>query len=352
MAESTRENFICGCCMDLMVDATTLTCGHSFCRACLARWWSTQRKTICLTCRQPWQGHPQVNTALRNAIENLYADEMHAKRETLTSDSETTRVLREFEQNSRPTRPNRPPSGFHFEANVNGNGNGGKLCLLIAGLIVLWLFSSESEGSAWSESKPHVYNWNTDEVVLWMKQIGDWTEPYIETFRNESINGKLLLRLTDDDLRELGVMRGWHRSTILDELSKLQNKKDEEQPNDLWEFKDRHPKLSMWTIVCLHNFPRAYFLYSYTFHYDEVYIPFLHSIASKDTGDDKNVTDTQLIADFWFKVLVVPYYLIGVFAWNWIDVTPLNALLIVAYAACRTISHATSLRRTLNRLRW
>ena len=131
---------------------------------------------------------------------------MRAKRETLTSDSETTRVLREFEQNSRPTRPNRPQSGFHFEANVNGNGNGGKLCLLIAGLIVsenkeiisyilflrtpkvLWLFSSESEqegGSAWSESKPHVYNWNTEEVVLWMKKIGDWTEPYIETFRNE-----------------------------------------------------------------------------------------------------------------------------------------------------------------------
>lgn len=43
--------------------------------------------------------------------------------------------------------------------------------------------------------------------------------------------------MTDDDLRELGVMREFHWSTILDELSKLQNKKDEEQPKDLWEFK-------------------------------------------------------------------------------------------------------------------
>lgn len=50
--EMLEEEFVCGVCCDLMVIPTTLNCGHSFCRHCLARWFDVGKKTECPICRK------------------------------------------------------------------------------------------------------------------------------------------------------------------------------------------------------------------------------------------------------------------------------------------------------------
>lgn len=60
-----EKDFHCSCCYELMVDPTTLNCGHSFCRFCLAQWWHSSKKTTCPECRQSWLGFPKINIILR-----------------------------------------------------------------------------------------------------------------------------------------------------------------------------------------------------------------------------------------------------------------------------------------------
>jgi len=62
---SVSEDFLCGCCFDLMVQPTTLTCGHSFCRLCIANWYLSSQKTECPQCRSEWTGNPQINITLK-----------------------------------------------------------------------------------------------------------------------------------------------------------------------------------------------------------------------------------------------------------------------------------------------
>lgn len=61
----TEYEFSCHCCYDILVNPTTLTCGHNFCRHCLAQWWESSHKNECPECREKWEGFPKVNILLR-----------------------------------------------------------------------------------------------------------------------------------------------------------------------------------------------------------------------------------------------------------------------------------------------
>lgn len=63
----SEQEFSCHCCYDILVNPTTLTCGHNFCRHCLALWWESSYKTECPECREKWDGFPKVNILLRYA---------------------------------------------------------------------------------------------------------------------------------------------------------------------------------------------------------------------------------------------------------------------------------------------
>lgn len=58
----------CHCCYDILVNPTTLTCGHNFCRHCLALWWESSHKNECPECREKWEGFPKINILLRYAF--------------------------------------------------------------------------------------------------------------------------------------------------------------------------------------------------------------------------------------------------------------------------------------------
>ena len=50
--EELDKQFQCGVCYELMVLPTSLNCGHSFCRHCLAWWYDSSRQMECPACRQ------------------------------------------------------------------------------------------------------------------------------------------------------------------------------------------------------------------------------------------------------------------------------------------------------------
>lgn len=52
LLDELYEEFVCGVCCELMVLPTTLNCGHSFCRHCLAHWFRVGEKAECPSCRQ------------------------------------------------------------------------------------------------------------------------------------------------------------------------------------------------------------------------------------------------------------------------------------------------------------
>lgn len=90
------SEFSCNCCYDILVNPTTLNCGHSFCRHCLALWWVSSKKTECPECRDKWEGFPKVNILLRDVIEKLFPDTIKEKYEDLEQNTEIARALQAF----------------------------------------------------------------------------------------------------------------------------------------------------------------------------------------------------------------------------------------------------------------
>lgn len=71
----SEQEFSCHCCYDILLNPTTLTCGHNFCRHCLALWWESAYKNECPECREKWEGFPKVNILLRYAFHSLAISE-------------------------------------------------------------------------------------------------------------------------------------------------------------------------------------------------------------------------------------------------------------------------------------
>ena len=62
---SLDDEFTCGICFELMVLPTSLNCGHSFCRPCLASWVVSSHRIECPSCRQKFYGYHNLNFVIR-----------------------------------------------------------------------------------------------------------------------------------------------------------------------------------------------------------------------------------------------------------------------------------------------
>ena len=85
--DGADEDFTCSCCYEILLDPTTLACGHTFCRYCLANWWNTSRKAECLQCRRPFHEFPNVNFTLRfvykDGLVNIVANSLKIQQSAL-----------------------------------------------------------------------------------------------------------------------------------------------------------------------------------------------------------------------------------------------------------------------------
>ncbi|CAO2634059.1 Tripartite motif-containing protein 43B [Lemmus lemmus] len=56
LSHTFAEELICFICLSYLTDPVTISCGHSFCRACLhLSWEDSQLPVHCPTCREPSQ---------------------------------------------------------------------------------------------------------------------------------------------------------------------------------------------------------------------------------------------------------------------------------------------------------
>nr|KAF6439853.1 bifunctional apoptosis regulator [Rousettus aegyptiacus] len=105
------SEFSCHCCYDILVNPTTLNCGHSFCRHCLALWWASSKKTECPECREKWEGFPKVNILLRDAIEKLFPDAIRMRFEDIQQNNDIVQSLAAFQKYGNDQIPLAPNTG-------------------------------------------------------------------------------------------------------------------------------------------------------------------------------------------------------------------------------------------------
>ncbi|KAM9788582.1 connector enhancer of kinase suppressor of ras 2-like [Neosynchiropus ocellatus] len=66
-----------------------------------------------------------------------------------------------------------------------------------------------------------VSKWSSGQVVDWMKGLDDCLQQYIKTFEREKVEGDQLLRITHQELEDLGVSRIGHQELILEAVDLL-----------------------------------------------------------------------------------------------------------------------------------
>ncbi|XP_015903763.1 mitogen-activated protein kinase kinase kinase 20 isoform X2 [Parasteatoda tepidariorum] len=73
-----------------------------------------------------------------------------------------------------------------------------------------------------------INTWTSEDVCLWIKQLGLETDSkdldqYADLFLEQQINGRRLILMTSEDLKDIGVSTVGHRIHLMDEISKLKN---------------------------------------------------------------------------------------------------------------------------------
>uniref|UniRef100_A0A8C2RV84 Bifunctional apoptosis regulator n=1 Tax=Capra hircus TaxID=9925 RepID=A0A8C2RV84_CAPHI len=324
------NEFSCHCCYDILVNPTTLNCGHSFCRHCLALWWASSKKTECPECREKWEGFPKVNILLRDAVEKLFPDAIRMRFEDIQQNNDIVQSLARLSPPAAHSRIRKLASLLFLCSKV----------LVAFPQVVLLVYHWSSR-----ESERHllvhkaVARWTAEEVVLWLEQLGPWASLYRDRFLSERVNGRLLLTLTEEEFSKAPytIESSSHRRAILMELERVKAL-GVKPPQNLWEYKAVNPGRSLFLLYALKSSPRLGLLYLYLFDYTDTFLPFIHTICPLQ--EDVLVifcvcfyvfTRVLLLKDlreptwkqwreFLIKYSFLPYQLIAEFAWDWLEV--------------------------------
>ncbi|XP_076004355.1 bifunctional apoptosis regulator-like isoform X2 [Genypterus blacodes] len=292
-ATLSEQEFSCHCCYDILVDPTTLTCGHNFCRHCLASWWESSHKTECPECREKWEGFPKINILLRDAIDKLFSEVVQRRRAEMEANPITSRSLLAFQRYGdhmgRSKTNQRKGAGFFFSGVLFALS-----CVAVMLLVYHWS-SGVVEESDLLISKP-VSRWTTEEVVSWLEQLGPWAKHYREQFQQENVNGRLLLMLGDEELSKLpyNIENQAHRRAVLAELDRVKTL-GVKLPQNLWEYKAINGGKSLFLLYALKSSPRLTLFYLYLFDYSETFLPFLHTCCPAVTHADQPATENGFL---------------------------------------------------------
>ncbi|XP_033105064.1 bifunctional apoptosis regulator-like isoform X1 [Anneissia japonica] len=324
------RDFTCACCSDLMISPTTLNCGHSFCRLCIAQWWKTSGTCTCLLCRQEWTGFPNVNYILRSTIEKACSERYHEKA-ALLEIKENTDLLKEFEEFGRRQKEKRSQSNHRPQDFWCGTF---LTLVLIYVVYILWNWRSSDQDLL--VHKP-VGKWSPVDVASWVSGLGEWAHSqYSQVFLDNAIDGKLLMTLSEEDLesKPISIENNLHRRAILQSVETLRLI-GTKRPTDFWEYKALNPGLSLLLVYAMKDYPRVTLAYLYLFEYDDVFLPFLNttcpqpqSMQSFASNTLPSVSNTQFLK-FTFVAIVMPYYLTARFAWEWMAINSWTSLCVI-----------------------
>ncbi|KAB1263723.1 Bifunctional apoptosis regulator [Camelus dromedarius] len=316
------NEFSCHCCYDILVNPTTLNCGHSFCRHCLALWWVSSKKTECPECREKWEGFPKVNILLRDAIEKLFPDAIKMRFEDIQQNNDIVQSLAAFQKYGNDQIPIAPNAGRAHQQRGGGFFSGVLTALTgVAVVLLVYHWSSRESEHDLLVHKP-VTKWTAEEVVLWLEQLGPWASLYRD---------RLLLTLTEEEFSRAPytIENSSHRRAILMELERVKAL-GVKPPQNLWEYKAVNPGRSLFLLYALKSSPRLGLLYLYLFDYTDTFLPFIHTICPlQEDGSGEDIL-TKLLdlreptwkqwREFLVKYSFLPYQLMAEFAWDWLEV--------------------------------
>lgn len=352
------SKFSCHCCYDILLNPTTLNCGHSFCRHCLALWWVSSKKTECPECRAKWEGFPKVNILLRDAIETLFPDIIKEKNDEILQNIDIAQSLQAFHKYGNDQVQAAPN---HGRDNLQRGGGffSGVLTALTAVAVVLLVYhwsSRESEHDLLVH-KP-VEKWTPEEVILWLEQLGPWASFYTERFLAERVNGRLLLTLAEEEFLKVpySIENNSHRKAILMELERVKTL-GVKPPQNLWEYKAVNPGKSLFLLYALKSSPRLSMLYLYLFDYTETFLPFIHTTCPTEAEEEDLVSIFLDLQDptwkqwreFLVKYSFLPYQLIAEFAWDWLEVHYWTSRFIIVNAMLLSVLELFSFWRLWSR---
>uniref|UniRef100_A0A287B4W6 Bifunctional apoptosis regulator n=1 Tax=Sus scrofa TaxID=9823 RepID=A0A287B4W6_PIG len=316
------SEFSCHCCYDILVNPTTLNCGHSFCRHCLALWWASSKKTECPECRDKWEGFPKVNILLRDAIEKLFPDAIRMRVEDIQQNNDIIQSLAAFQKYGSDQIPFAPHTGRAPQQRGGGFFSGVLTALTGVAVVLLVYHWSSKESEHDLLVHKAVARWTAEEVVLWLEQLGPWASLYRD---------RLLLTLTEEDFSRApySIENSIHRRAILMELEQVKAL-GVKPPQNLWEYKAVNPGRSLFLLYALKSSPRLGLLYLYLFDYTDTFLPFIHTICPLQEGGSSEDIITRLLdlreptwkqwREFLVKYSFLPYQLIAEFAWDWLEV--------------------------------
>ncbi|XP_053338469.1 bifunctional apoptosis regulator-like [Clarias gariepinus] len=321
----------CLCCYDVLLDPTTLSCGHSFCRHCLAMWVQSSRETRCPTCRSIWHSFPKINISFRDLVEKHFQADVTRRRRSVMADPRVTRSLQVLKQAESVIRCRVAPPLVRWYPWLGPGGffSGVLITLTLTAVVFLVYHWSAGDPKVERLVKKPLGAWTTDEVALWMENLGTWTSPYRDVFIREQLNGRLLNAFGEQDFLKppYRIENELHRRALLKEVLHLQEL-GFKRPQNLWEYKAVNGGKTLLLLYTMTDSPRLTILYMFFFNYYDSFLPFIHTScpsAQKSSGDDlpfRNLDspDWRQWLSFGVQFFLLPYQLCYDFVWNWQDV--------------------------------
>ncbi|KAG9349845.1 hypothetical protein JZ751_026198 [Albula glossodonta] len=358
----SEHEFSCHCCYDILVNPTTLNCGHSFCRHCLALWWESSRKNECPECREKWEGFPKVNILLRDAVEKLFGNVVRRRKEEIQADPQIARSVLAFQRYGNEQASRAAMSSGQRRGGGGGGGFfSGVLTALtcVAVMLLVYHWSSRESEHDLLVHKP-VTKWTAKEVIFWLENLGPWASLYKEHFLREQVNGRLLIMLGDEELSRppYSIENHTHRRAMLAELERVKAL-GVKPPQNLWEYKAVNAGKSLFLLYALKNSPRLTILYLYLFDYTDTFLPFMYTCCPEQRTDQeeddlftKTVHDTpswRQWTEFLVKYMLLPYQLIAEFAWDWLAVHYWTSRFIIVNAMLLSVLEGCALWRLWTR---
>ncbi|KAK0053140.1 bifunctional apoptosis regulator [Biomphalaria pfeifferi] len=313
-----EAEFSCSVCFQLAVQPTTLTCGHTSCRLCLAKWYFNSNKKECPMCRQMYEGHPKVNTQIRNMIQKLLPGKIEERENELEAEAEDLRILKKFDK-----ALSRASNGGPGQTDLNSFCSGIFIAFGIFVVIYLAWFWQSSDSNL-LVLKP-VQTWKAKDVATWLQEMG-WA------------NGNLLISLNGDSLRRLlNVSDPTHERAFLFAIDMLKDH-GVKMPITLWDYKALYPGRSLFLVYGMKDFPRTCLLYLWMYFYDEMFISFVKTTthSSEDLLLTSNLQTTDISGWQWFNFLtlavLLPESLVVLFAWQMFSQHYFSPMFVVATA--------------------
>lgn len=348
----SQQDFQCSCCFELMVEPTTLNCGHSFCRFCLAQWWNASKHSTCPDCREPWAGFPKVNIVLRKTIKILFPQEAAERQCTQESSPGYKSIVSKFESlNINHPRRNNNSNVSQAQQRQRVDFSLSKFVFIVLSVIGIIMFTYQVLNLLMRPKdilvKKPVLQWTALDVAVWVRSLGNWCQGYDERFKESGIDGKNLLSLSESDLENiLNINTSFHRRTLINEIESLRNL-GVKSPTDFWEYKAAHPTRAIFLLWGLREFPRLTVVYMFFFYHQEVFQPLLYYTSEMVDIEEDFIMVTlpsEEYLRFSLRLLLVPYYLIARFTMKCIYRNYWVGLIILIYCALMTLVEFSSLK--------